>query len=58
MATERHKTYIPSQKLNAKGSHTDKRLVLTKINLNLYQMCILNKSQKKYDTMMDIIPRP
>ena len=50
MATKRHKTYIPLHKLNAKSFHTDKRLVLTKINLNLYQMCIVNKSQKKHDT--------
>ena len=57
---ERHKSYMPLQRLSAKTFHTCERLVLTKTNLNLCKICvILTTSQKnKYDNMMHIIPRP
>ena len=60
MAIERHKTYIPLQKLSAKTYHTGERLVLTKTNLSLCKICVTTTTshKNKCDNMMHIIPRP
>ena len=60
MATERHKTYIPLQKLSAKTCHIGERLMLINTNLNLYKIYVLlTTSQKKNcDNMMHIILKP